>query len=279
MAVEGKLEFTKQMRKATREIHDISDALVNAKLGIGKVLLYAIKLFNIEFMLILSTAMSDNSIWAEGLLCFYEIFKYLEEALDRLNHTLLSELDIKGMRRTKAFEEDLHFYYGKQWFENVYQPSGAVTAYIDYLTSIEKENPNMLAAYIYHLFMGLFSGGQILRKKRSLEASLKFQSSPANNVGKQAGESVTDFGEIPIFKLKKQMVDAMEHIAEQLGEEDRWKLIEESKNVFRMNNKIIRTINTNKIVLKKFCNFALIVVPAAAAIYFGYKMISNINNH
>jgi hypothetical protein len=35
MAVEGKLEFTKQMRKATREIHDISDALVNAKLGIG----------------------------------------------------------------------------------------------------------------------------------------------------------------------------------------------------------------------------------------------------
>ncbi len=40
MAVEGKLEFTKQMRKATREIHDISDALVNAKLGIGKVPLY-----------------------------------------------------------------------------------------------------------------------------------------------------------------------------------------------------------------------------------------------
>ncbi|XP_046460964.1 heme oxygenase-like [Daphnia pulex] len=257
MAVEGKLEFTKQMRKATREIHDISDALVNAKLGI---------------------AMSDNSIWAEGLLCFYEIFKYLEEALDRLNHTLLSELDIKGMRRTKAFEEDLHFYYGRQWFENDYQPSTAVTAYIDYLTSIERDNPNMLAAYIYHLFMGLFSGGQILRKKRSLEASLKFQTPPANNSNQQ-GESVTDFGEIPIFKLKKQMVDAMEHIAEQLGEEDRWKLIEESKNVFRMNNKVIRTINTNKIVLKKFCNFALIVVPAAAAIYFGYKMISNINNN
>lgn len=33
----GKLEFTKRMRQATREIHDISDALVNAKLGIGKI--------------------------------------------------------------------------------------------------------------------------------------------------------------------------------------------------------------------------------------------------
>lgn len=35
MVVDRKLEFTKQMRNATREIHDISDALVNAKLGIG----------------------------------------------------------------------------------------------------------------------------------------------------------------------------------------------------------------------------------------------------
>jgi len=30
-----KISFTKQMRKATREIHDVSDHLVNAKLGIG----------------------------------------------------------------------------------------------------------------------------------------------------------------------------------------------------------------------------------------------------
>ena len=28
--------FTKKMRIVTREIHDVSDALINAKLGIGK---------------------------------------------------------------------------------------------------------------------------------------------------------------------------------------------------------------------------------------------------
>ena len=212
-------------------------------------------------------------MWAEGLLCFYEIFKFLEQALDRLNHTLISELDINGMRRTKAFEEDLHFYYGKEWLENVYQPSAAVTAYLDYLVCLEKENPYMLAAYIYHLFMGLFSGGQILRKKRALEASLKFQTINPNSV--QPGEAVTDFGDIQIFKLKKQMVDAMENIAEQLGEEDRWKLIEESKNVFRMNNKMIRTISTNRIVLRKFFNFGLVALPTLVVIYFGCKAIMN----
>lgn len=221
--------------------------------------------------------MSDNSVWAEGLLCFYEIFKFLEQALDRLSHTLLGELDIQGMRRTKAFEEDLCFYYGKEWMETVYHPSPAVTAYLDYLTVLERENPHMLAAYIYHLFMGLFSGGQILRKKRALESSFKFKTA-GSSTDNQPGESVTDFGDVPIFKLKKQMVDAMENIASQLGEEDKWKLIEESKTVFRMNNKMIRTINTNRIVLRKFFNFAMIAVPTAAAIYFGCKMIANNTN-
>ena len=35
MADEG-LSFTKQMRKATKEVHDLSNALVTAKLGLGK---------------------------------------------------------------------------------------------------------------------------------------------------------------------------------------------------------------------------------------------------
>jgi len=30
------MSFCKEMRKATREIHDISDHLINMKLGIGK---------------------------------------------------------------------------------------------------------------------------------------------------------------------------------------------------------------------------------------------------
>ena len=243
--------------------------------------------------------MSDDAVWAEGLKCFYEIFKFLEEALDRLGHTLLGELDVEGMRRTKAFEQDLEFYCiiqslnymflnyiinnflycidGKNYLENVYQPSSAVIAYVEYLTTLEAEDPHMLAAYIYHLYVGLFSGGQILRKKRSLEASLKFKKSTDTDSTGKAGEAVTDFVDIHIFKLKKQMMEAMERVAAQLGEQDRWKLIEESKNVFRMNNKMIRTISTNKVVLRKFTNFVLVAVPTVLAIYFGSRMITHRN--
>ena len=46
--------FSVQLRKATKNIHDVSDALVNAKLGV---------------------TINDDSVWAEGLLVFYEVFK------------------------------------------------------------------------------------------------------------------------------------------------------------------------------------------------------------
>ena len=35
MVVDKNLTFVKQMKKATQEIHDLSDAMINAKLGIG----------------------------------------------------------------------------------------------------------------------------------------------------------------------------------------------------------------------------------------------------
>ena len=49
--------------------------------------------------------MSENRVWAEGLLIFYEVFRYLEDALERFNHTLIGELDVPGMRRVEAFEK------------------------------------------------------------------------------------------------------------------------------------------------------------------------------
>ena len=37
--LENPVEFTKAMRMATRKVHNMSDALVNAKLSIGKCIL------------------------------------------------------------------------------------------------------------------------------------------------------------------------------------------------------------------------------------------------
>ena len=67
------------------------------------------------------------------------------------------------MARTEAFESDLNHYYGQEW-KKQYQVRPEVQSYLDHLQEIEKQNPYLIMAYVYHLYMGIFSGGQILMK-------------------------------------------------------------------------------------------------------------------
>lgn len=241
------IPFTKQMRKATRDVHDVSDALVNAKLAV---------------------ALSDSSVWAEGLLIFYEIFRFLEEAMDRLKDTLVGELTFDGMRRTEAFEKDLKYYLGEDWAVT-YTPRDSVMKYLLHLRQIETNDSDLLMAYIYHLYMGLLSGGQILRKKRMVvNRFFPFV------VQKDGGNEVTDFGDESISKLKRQMTNAMNSIAERLNPEKKKQLIEESKMVFVRNNEIIRTVRgTNIVLLKKLIVASVIVALLGIFIIFVFKYL------
>jgi len=66
-----------------------------------------------------------------GLLVFYEIFKYLEDALDRYKDSLIGDLLIPGMSRTHAFENDLDHYLGNWRDEYIIRPE--VQAYLEHL--------------------------------------------------------------------------------------------------------------------------------------------------
>ncbi|XP_071450199.1 heme oxygenase 1 [Hetaerina americana] len=239
------IPFTKQMRKATREIHDVSDALVNAKLAV---------------------ALSNNSVWAEGLLIFYEIFRYLEEAMDRLKDTPVGELKFDGIRRTEGFKEDLDYYLGENWALS-YTPRESVMKYLMHLRDLEASDPEMLMAYIYHLYMGLLSGGQILRRKRQI-VDKYLPSFSSNN----RSDKVTEFGEASISQLKKQMTTAMNNIAESLTPEKREKLIEESKMVFILNNEIVRTVRgTHWVILTKLIVAAISVAMVSFAVNYALR--------
>uniref|UniRef100_A0A1L8E474 Heme oxygenase n=1 Tax=Nyssomyia neivai TaxID=330878 RepID=A0A1L8E474_9DIPT len=226
------LSFSKQMRKATRNIHSISDALVNAKLAF---------------------ALSDDSVWADGLLIFYEIFKFLEQ---NVPETILPE----QFHRRHAFEKDLSFYLGNEW-EKTYQPRKEVVKYIEHLQSLNERNPTLLVAYVYHLYMGLLSGGQILQKKRRLARNFT-----ATDVG---GMAVTDFGGTPISELKTTMRNLIDHLALNYSDEIKGQLLEESQKVFQYNNSIIRTTKgVNKVNVRKFLHFSCLLF----IIYLIYKV-------
>uniref|UniRef100_A0A069DRB2 Heme oxygenase n=1 Tax=Panstrongylus megistus TaxID=65343 RepID=A0A069DRB2_9HEMI len=226
--------FNKILRNETRDIHSISDALVNAKLAI---------------------AFSDRDVWAEGLLVFYEIFRFLEQSMSANKETNLSKMYVNGMERTSAFEEDLKYYLGDDWKKN-YIIRESVGKYLSHLKELESTNPDLLIAYVYHLYMGLLSGGQILRKKREIGKRLLI-----NKNSNSKGNAVTDFGTINIRDLKQKIVNNINLIADSLDEDTKLNIIAESRIVFKLNNEIISSIEgANFILLKKILLLSIIAL-------------------
>jgi len=222
MAETTKKLFSQEMREITRSIHNKSDTMVNAKLGV---------------------TMSDDAVWAEGLLVFYEIFKFLEEALERHKDSLIGDLLIPGMTRTEAFETDLNHYLGEAWTDD-YIVRPEVQNYLKHLRELEEKDPYLLIAYIYHLYMGLFSGGQVLRAK-------KFVSLSSVDKSDLAGNSVTSYGELSIGTLKKDLKAAINSLADNLDQETRQAILEEGINVFKLNNTVIASVKGVDVVLRR----------------------------
>jgi len=239
--------FSQRMRAATRNIHNTSDALVNAKLGV---------------------TMSDDSVWAEGLLVFYEIFKFLEDALVAHSDSLIGDLLIPGMARTQALESDLAHFLGDGWKEDyVIRPE--VVLYLDHLKKLEQNNPYLLIPYIYHLYMGLFSGGQVLRAKRFLSLS-SISGSGGEVDGEKPGNSVTTYGDVTIGALKKQLRKAINDLAEELDEETKQNILDEGVQVFKMNNVIIGSVKGVDRVLKRRLLKLFIAVILMLLFLFAY---------
>ncbi|KAJ2938728.1 hypothetical protein O0L34_g3338 [Tuta absoluta] len=234
--------FTTRMRKATRKIHSVSDALVNAKFAIS---------------------LRDETVWGGGLFVFYHIFAHLEDAKERLNMPDFNKLFVhKILHRKNAFEEDLTHYLGGNW--RSLPKSQALENYLDHLQGLERDNPTMLMAYVYHLYLGLLSGGQILSKKRKVFG----EGTPTKDA---YVDKVTNFTDVDIPKLKNDFRKAMNEIAEKQTEEWRKAFIEESGQVFLMNNLIVDSVGGQNQVLKSLLYKASAVALLIFAAVMAYK--------
>jgi len=210
------IPFTKRMRKATAKIHNVSDTLVNVKLGL---------------------TISDETVWKQGILTFSCVFKHLEQALERNKDSLLGDLAVDGLTRAKEFDNVLRYYFGNEW-EAVYEAmkmTPAVTNYLQHLVDIERQNPYLLAAYIYHLYMGLLSGGQILKMKRSISGNKTDEDG--------GGEDIFHFSEPhTVQSVKKSLRSAAEEMGNHLDKDTQELVINEGIRVFELNNTLINSV-------------------------------------
>jgi heme oxygenase len=210
----------------------------------------------------LGVALSDNGVWANGLLVFSKVFFQLEKCLDK--YPSLSDLKIDSLVRTKAFEEDLDFYFGPSW--RTKPDSDALTKYLAHLERIiEEDDPLLLVAYVYHLYMGLLSGGQILAKKKSL-----FGGATADG---DQGNAVTTFqGGETAGSLKKQLRSALNDLGPELDTNLQERIIQEGVNVFKLNNTIIETVEgVDEIFYKRL--FKIVAVFMAILAILAYIFV------
>lgn len=239
--------------------------------------------------------MSDEKVWAEGLLVFYEIFKFLEDSLERLapknTHFKKMHAVISEISRTSAFQQDLEYYYGSNYLKS-YTIRPSVGDYLKHLTTLEEREPLRILAYVYHLYMGLLSGGQILKRKRELRKKLKRRfdqilgwfwpgssSSSVPGVSSKLGNAVTTFAldGRTINDIKKDIAWTMNDIAGDLSKDEKESLISESMIVFQRNNDIVGSIQrTGLIALKNLTGSPILWVVCVitlgtvfAFIYFG----------
>ncbi|XP_060647856.1 heme oxygenase 2 [Drosophila nasuta] len=271
------MTFTKEVRKATKDVHTLTDVLVNAKFAF---------------------ALSDDEVWYDGLLVFYELYKFFETHLPE-------RLLPKELHRTAAFERDFAYFYGSDW-KKTYEPRPAVLEYLSLLESVAAKNEVLLFAYAFQMYMALMSGGQLLQKKRMIarklwifpkgnveqeqkqakaDAALATDAATAANIdlddkdlmARPMPEQVTicpvgceaTYFPTRIPKLKSKLRRIFNELYGNLNEQTRAEYIEESRNVFRQNMELLRTVKgVNRANLRKLA----IAVIFVTTIYVAFKL-------
>ena len=124
----------------------------------------------------------------------------------------------------------------------------------------DEDEPLLLVAYVYHLYMGLLSGGQLLSKKRQW----------VGNAGQESlqGNAVTTFhGDTP-GNIKKKLRAAINTFGQELDIDLQQRIIQEGINVFKMNNSIIHAVEgVDEIFYKRLFKILAILVAIVAVIY------------
>lgn len=167
---------------------------------------------------------------------FYFVYSAMEAEMERhRNHPVLSKIYFPQLHRKASLEQDLAFYYGSSWRDQI-EPSPATEAYVQRIQEISATEPELLVAHSYTRYIGDLSGGQIL----------KGITERAMNLSDGQGTAFYRFEAIPDEKqfkaLYRQALDEMP-----VGEATAEQIVEEANAAFGMNMKMFQELEGNLI--------------------------------
>lgn len=167
---------------------------------------------------------------------FYFVYSAMEEEMERhQQHPILSKIDFQQLNRKRSLEQDLQFYYGANWREQVdLSPSGK--EYVQRIREISASEPELLIAHSYTRYLGDLSGGQIL----------KGIAQRAMNLNDGQGTAFYEFKDIPDEKqFKATYRQAMNELP--IDEVTADRIVDEANAAFGMNMKLFQELEGNLI--------------------------------
>ncbi|NEP58060.1 MAG: heme oxygenase (biliverdin-producing) [Symploca sp. SIO2G7] len=160
----------------------------------------------------------------------YFVYSTLEEEIQRhRHHPVVSLIYFPELERKAKLAEDLAFYYGENWQEEIVA-SEESKAYMARIQEVANTEPALLVAHAYVRYMGDLSGGQ----------SLKNIARSAMSLPPDVGTGLHEFEQIPTPEAKRAFKGKYRDALNSLPVDDTLaqKIVDEANNAFTLNRNL-----------------------------------------
>jgi heme oxygenase len=118
---------------------------------------------NVGFVKCFLKGVVEKTSYRKLVANLYFVYTAMEEEMAKhRQHPIVSQIYFPELDRKASLEEDLYYYYGSNWREQV-APSAAGKAYVERIREVSATVPELLVAHSYTRYLGDLSGGQILK--------------------------------------------------------------------------------------------------------------------
>nr|YP_063624.1 heme oxygenase [Gracilaria tenuistipitata var. liui]AAT79699.1 heme oxygenase [Gracilaria tenuistipitata var. liui] len=189
---------------------------------------------NVSFVKSFLVGVIDKKSYRGLVANLFFIYSALEKAIEiNKHHHVVQSIYFPELNRKLSLQKDLEYYYGPNWETQIY-PSPATKIYVDRITNISFNQPELLISHAYTRYMGDLSGGQIL--KRIAQTAMNLSSSDGT-----AFYNFDDIKDDKKFKsIYRQALDnaPINHIQIET-------IITEANIAFNLNMRIFEELNSN----------------------------------
>ena len=214
------VELAGQLREGTKKSHTMAE--------------------NTGFVACFLKGVVEKTSYRKLISDLYFVYQAMEEEIERLvqaDHPVIKPIGFKELFRKQSLENDLNFYYGDNW-KNEITISNSAQSYVNRIRLVAKETPELLVGHHYTRYIGDLSGGQILKKIAKKALNLE-------------GNNGLNFYDFKMIEDEKKFKESYSNVLNSLPIDQKVadQIIEEANEAFTYNMNMFKELEGNLIAV------------------------------